>query len=137
MLFRSFDETRGAVRTFKVERMLDLALLGRTFEPPEAGPLVRRLRSAWDIIADQPATDVLLRFPAAVASRVRETTWHPSQRLTDEPGGSVLWSATVAGTIEIRLWILGWGDDVEVLQPTSLREDVRATLQRALARYAS
>jgi predicted DNA-binding transcriptional regulator YafY len=51
-----------------------------------------------------------------------------------EPDGSLRWSATVAGTIEIRLWILSWGDDVEVLLPAELRVDVRETLRRALAR---
>ena len=38
--------------------------------------------------------------------------------------GSLTWRATVAGTIEIRLWILSWGDDVEVLEPETLRKDV-------------
>ena len=44
--------------------------------------------------------------------------------------------ATVAGVIEIRLWVLSWGDDVEVLEPASLRADVAATHARAAARYA-
>jgi predicted DNA-binding transcriptional regulator YafY len=41
----------------------------------------------------------------------------------------------VSGTIEIRLWILQWGADVEVLEPPELRADVAATLERALAAY--
>jgi predicted DNA-binding transcriptional regulator YafY len=41
----------------------------------------------------------------------------------------------VSGTIEIRLWILSWGDDVEVVEPAELRADVAATHRRALARY--
>ena len=40
------------------------------------------------------------------------------------------------GTIEIRLWILSWGDEVEVLAPQDLREDVAGTLTRAIARYS-
>ena len=42
----------------------------------------------------------------------------------------------MAGTIEIRLWILQWGSDVEVLEPAALREDVATTLREALGRYA-
>jgi predicted DNA-binding transcriptional regulator YafY len=41
----------------------------------------------------------------------------------------------VSGTIEIRLWILSWGDDVEVIAPASLRDDVAATLRRAAEHY--
>jgi len=126
-----WDETRKALRTFKIERIGDVALTPRTFEPPEPGTLERDLRRAWDIIADQPATNVVLRFRPSVAARVLETTWHPSQRMEPAADGSLTWRATVAGTIEIRLWILSWGDDVEVLQPAELRKDVALTHRRA------
>jgi predicted DNA-binding transcriptional regulator YafY len=53
-------------------------------------------------------------------------------RTTD---GGLTWRATVSGPIEIRLWILSWGDDVEVLAPASLRADVAATHARAAERY--
>lgn len=130
-----WDETRGALRTFKIERIRDVSVTPRTFEPPEPGLLEHDLRRAWDIIADQPPTDVVLRFDAAVASRVGETTWHPTQQLEPAPDGSLIFRATVAGSIEIRLWILSWGDAVEVLEPPDLRADVAATLRRAVDRY--
>ncbi len=131
-----WDETRGAVRTFKIERIRDVSVTPRTFDPPEPGLLEKDLRRAWDIIADQAPTDVVLRFDAAVASRVAETTWHPTQRLEPAPDGTLIFRATVAGSIEIRLWILSWGDAVEVLEPTDLRADVAATIRRAMDRYA-
>ena len=79
----------------------------------------------------------MLRFSPTVATRVQEATWHASQRVQGEEDGSLTWRATVAGTIEIRLWILSWGDDVEVLEPPELRADVTATMRRSLARYES
>ena len=131
-----FDEDRGAMRTFKVERIRDLSVLLRTFEAPE-DDVVAQLRRAWDIIADQPAADVLLRFRPEVAGRVMEASWHSSQRVTELADGSLEWRATVAGTIEIRLWILSWGSDVEVLAPASLRDDVAGTLRRAAGQYGA
>jgi predicted DNA-binding transcriptional regulator YafY len=130
-----WDETRDALRTFKIERIRDVALTPRTFELPEGDGVETTLRRAWDIIADQPPTAIVLRFSPTVATRVQEATWHASQRVQREPDGSLTWRATVAGTIEIRLWILSWGDDVEVLEPPALRADVAATTARALARY--
>ena len=124
------------MRTFKIERIRDVRVTGRSFEPPEGATLERDLRRGWDIIADQEPVDVVLRFSAAVASRVREARWHPTETVTAEPDGSLTWRATVAGPIEIRLWILSWGDDVEVLAPAALRADVAATHARAAARYA-
>jgi proteasome accessory factor B len=130
-----FDEGRGALRTFKVERMLDLSLTPRRFEAPAEGELAKALRPAWDIIWDQPSTEVVLRFAPSVAARVQEAVWHPSQTVKAAPDGSLEWRATVAGTVEVRLWILSWGDDVEVLAPAELRDDVAASHARAAAKY--
>jgi predicted DNA-binding transcriptional regulator YafY len=93
------------------------------------------MRNAWDIISDQPETDVVLRFEPAVAARVRETTWHPSEQSELADDGSLRWQARVAGTIEIRAWILSWGQQVEVLEPALLRDEVEAIHQVAAARY--
>lgn len=127
-----FDEDRGGLRTFKIERISSVAVTPRHFEAPEPGSIERLLRQAWDIIADQPVVEVELRFGPAVADRVLETTWHPTQRTQLNADGSLTWRATVSGTIEVRLWILSWGADVEVLTPTALRDDVLATHERAV-----
>lgn len=130
-----WDETRNGLRTFKIERIRDVALTPRTFELPVGDGAEGALRRAWDIIADQPATPVVLRFAPSVAARVEEATWHPTQRVEREADGSLTWRATVAGIIEIRLWVLSWGDDVEVVEPETLRFDVADTHRRAAARY--
>ena len=130
-----FDESREAVRTFKLQRIIDLALATETFEPPDPAVVQDSLGRAWGVIADQEEVEVELRFDAAVAARVTETTWHPTESVTRQPDGSVIWRARVPGTIEIRRWILEWGSDVEVLAPPDLRDEVAATLRRAAGRY--
>lgn len=132
-----WDETRDAIRTFKVERIRAAALTPRTFEPPPSSDIEASLRRAWDIIADQPETTVVVRFSSKVAARVGEATWHPTQQIARASDGSLTWQARVAGTIEVRLWILSWGDDAEVLEPPALRDDVRRTLEHALEPYGS
>jgi proteasome accessory factor B len=129
-----FDETRDAIRTFKVERIRDMSVTPDRFEPPEASA-EGTFDRAWDIIADQEPVEIVIRFAPNVAARVQEARWHPSQRVAVEADGSLTWRATVAGTIEVRLWALQWGDDAEVLAPPSLRDDVAATVRRAAERY--
>lgn len=131
------DEERGATRTFKIERIRSVSLTPETFEPPaglHAGSVLAR---AWDVIGDQPPIDVVLRFSPAVAARVAETRWHRSQVLEPQPDGSLSWRASVSGPYEVRIWILGWGDDVEVIAPASLRGEVAAIHRRAAAHYVA
>ena len=58
---------------------------GRSSAPDRRRP-PRQLRRAWDIIADQDPTEVVLRFTPTVATRVSETTWHPTPGRIDRAG---------------------------------------------------
>jgi proteasome accessory factor B len=130
-----WDETRSALRTFKVERIRRLTVTAEAFEAPGDGVVENALERAWGIIADQGDVEVVLRFGQGVASRVAEATWHPTQAVHHEADGALTWRATVSGTVEIRTWILSWGPDVEVLAPPALREEVAALLAAAADHY--
>jgi len=43
--------------------------------------------------------------------------------------------ADVAGTDEIRFWIMTWGSKAEVLEPASLREEIRNEAEIMANRY--
>ena len=130
-----FDESREAVRTFRLNRILDLSLTLETFEAPDPALVQENLGRAWGLIADQEEVEVVLRFRPQVAGRVTETSWHPNERIERLPDGAVIWRCRLPGTIEIKLWILGWGSDVEVLEPAEFRAEVAATLRAAAAQY--
>ncbi len=132
-----WDEEREARRTFKVDRIRDVRLTVEQFEPPTDGATEESLEQAWWIIADQGEVEVSVRFDRAVAVRVAETVWHSTQRIERSSDGSIVWTATVSGMLEVRLWILEWGADAEVLSPPALREDVARTFRDAAARYAT
>jgi len=132
-----FDETVDAMRTYKVERIGSSTLTADRYEiPPDFDPDTW-LAHSWGIWSSDTTdtADVRLRFDASVANRVRESVWHRSQRLIELPDGGVEMGLTVAGIVEIRPWILSWGDGVEVLEPPELREAVAGAVRRAAARY--
>ena len=131
-----YDESRKANRTFKVERIKSASLTPDTFEAPEGEATARELLRAWDVIADEDPVDVVIRFSPSVAKRAAETRWHPSQELEAQADGSLVWRGRVAGLREIKIWILGWGSDAEVLEPAVLRSDVAAELTRAASLYS-
>ena len=132
-----YDEGRDAMRTFRLDRMSNVQVGITTFVRPRDIELEKQLSAAWDIVADQPLEEIVVRFSPAVAARVAETRWHPSQTITNEPGGSLVWKARVSGSLEVRSWILGWCDGAEVLRPESLRADVARTHATAAATYTA
>ena len=131
----AWDEAKQEQRTFKVERITQVSVTPESFQAPADAPAAKVLRRAWDVITDHPMTRIVLRFAPAVAERVAETRWHPSQETTIDADGSLVWTARVSGTAEILAWIVGWGPDVIVEEPASLRREVAHRHRTALARY--
>jgi predicted DNA-binding transcriptional regulator YafY len=41
----------------------------------------------------------------------------------------------VAGTDEVRFWIITWGSKAKVLEPESLKKEIRAEAERMLKGY--
>jgi predicted DNA-binding transcriptional regulator YafY len=94
------------------------------------------LGHAWGIWTSDHPVDVLLRFTPRIASRVIATTWHESQEVRELSNGGIELQLLIAEPTEIRNWILGWGQECEVVAPASLRESIRSELQSALAAYS-
>jgi len=118
-----FREPPGAVRTLKVERIRRAEITAEPYTIPEDFDPRNLLRDAWGIwYTEGEPVEIVLKFHPRVVHRVRETRWHPSEHVEEQPDGSLIWQAQVAEPQEMLPWIRGWGADVEVLAPEELRE---------------
>jgi len=135
-----FDHYRCDLRTFKVERLLWVRLTADTYTIPESFDPYEKLAGAWGVNwgdGGEP-TEVVLRFAAGRASeRVRETTWHETQRIEALPDGRCLMRVMVGSTQEMKPWIRQWGPDCEVLAPAALRAEIAEEMRRAGELYAT
>ena len=130
-------ESPGAIRTFKLERIQRIELLARSYDIPEDFDPREQLADAWSIwFTEGEPVEVVLRFHPRVAHRVRETQWHRSEQVEEQPDGSLLWRARVAEPQEMVPWIRGWGGDVEVLEPPELRDRMTGEARRLAEAYS-
>ena len=132
----AWDPKRDAVRSYRLERISAVELLEERFDPPLGFSVDRHLAHAWGIWTSRQPVDVVLRFSPAVARRVRETVWHPSQRLEELAEGALRLRLLVSEPTEIRHWILGWGSACVVEAPSSLREAIAAETAAMAEAYA-
>jgi predicted DNA-binding transcriptional regulator YafY len=131
----AYDEKVRAIRSYKVERISGVRATDQRFDPPLGFSVSRHLANAWMIWASEKPVDVELRFSAAVAKRVLETGWHPSQSLQPQADGSVVMRLRVASTTEIKHWVLGWGAACEVIAPEDFRSEIGAELEAMAQLY--
>jgi proteasome accessory factor B len=112
------------VRTFKMGRIRKLTVLPRKFERPADVDLDRHFGAAWGMIPEGKLHDVHVRFGPKVAANVAEVRWHASQKTDWNDDGSMDFRARVDGLGEIVWWILGYGDQAEVIAPVALRRRI-------------
>jgi proteasome accessory factor B len=117
-----------------VDRLLSVNLSETKFEVDPAFDPKECRRNAFGVSWFDPI-DVVLRFRPDQAPYVRERMWHPSQKLTELPGGGVQLEFRAGGPYELRRWILGWGDAVEVVAPDELRHEIQKILTAAVDIY--
>ena len=125
-----------ATRTFNLGRILSLDSLEDGYRIPRGFSLARYFRNAWRLIPERgPDEEVVVRFGRLVADNVAEVAWHKTQRVVRNEDGTIDFHATVSGLNEISWWILGYGEQAEVLRPAKLRELVAAHAIRMVQRY--
>jgi predicted DNA-binding transcriptional regulator YafY len=127
-------EGKEGIITFKLERMKDLAVLDKRFEIPHEISIGKLLASSWGIFTGE-AINIVLKFSPHVTRRVKESVWHISQLIEDTPDGGCLLSLGVNSTLEITPWIRSWGPDVEVMEPSELREQFNNWAKQLYAIY--
>ncbi|MEX2091910.1 MAG: WYL domain-containing protein, partial [Pirellulales bacterium] len=124
------------VRTFNLSRIASLETLTERFTVPQRFSIERHLRNAWLLIPGEGADDrVIIRFKPLVAQNVGEVIWHKTQQLEFQQDGSLLFKAQVTGLGEIMWWVLGYGDQAEVLEPRELREMVAKRARNLATMY--
>ena len=124
------------VRTFNVGRIQSLEMLDEEFHPPRGFTVESYLGNAWHLIPESgPDQEVVVRFAPLVARNVAEVVWHKTQRLVHREDGSLDFHVRVSGLNEISWWILGYGDQAEVLKPAGLRQLIAQRAGRMVEMY--
>jgi len=131
-----YSEAHHALRTFKIDRIAEAHLTDEVFTPPDVAELRARIATSWGgTVVGDDQFDVVLEFSAEVASRVAETNWHRSQRLTPVEDGRLRFEVRLPSLLEFVPWVRSWGDAVLVVAPPELRDDVATSMRRASALY--
>jgi proteasome accessory factor B len=72
-----------------------------------------------------------------MARVARETRWHPSQLTQRVEDNAVTVTLNVPVTAELVNFILGWGANVEVVEPSSLRQRVAGDASKMVRLYSA
>jgi proteasome accessory factor B len=128
-----FSDLHKSIRTFNLNRIKELKSTEKYFVGGDSFDPYDFLGRAWSMIPEGRIYNIKLRFLPMVANNVTEVQWHSTQKVTRNSDGSATIEFRVDGLKEITWWILGYGDQVQVLAPKALRNKVLETAKNTIS----
>jgi predicted DNA-binding transcriptional regulator YafY len=129
-----FCHLRNEVRIFSVDRITKPVLTDKRFTMREGFNFDEFMQSGFGVAGGVPEI-VRVEFDRSVARYIQDKVWHESQKVSRKGNGSVVFEACVALTPELNSWILNWGSHARVLEPESLREEIRSEAEKIADLY--
>ena len=133
----SWCHLRQAIRSFAIDAIVKVKILVEAAKDVDDQVLDRELASGYGIFSGAETRWAELRFTPQRARWVSREQWHPQQQSHFDDEGYYRLRIPYSQETELLMEILKFGDDVEVLAPESLRQQVVQTLQRMQGLYAA
>ena len=133
----AYSEEASALRVYAMDRILALKPTGEKFKMPKGFQVDDLFESSYGIYlpAGEEPVLVKLRTPLREAAYLQDLPLHPSQVFLGSEGDFCLFALRVIPNPNFIMELVKHGGRLEILEPESLREQVKQELRNALKLY--
>jgi predicted DNA-binding transcriptional regulator YafY len=131
----AWDHDREGLRSFAVDRIRQPQREEVAAIDVAEAELDAHLAGSYGIFSGQPKGWATLRFSPHAARWVADEHWHSKQQGRRLDDGSYELKLPYSNPKELLMDVLRYGPDAEVVEPASLRSEMRILLQLALSNY--
>lgn len=114
------------IRMLAVHRIVSAQVLDIPAKTPKKFDLSKYISEGAFGFDECGEIELVVRFTEPAVEHLRETPLSLDQKIEPDQADWVRLHATVPNTAQLRWWLMGFGDQVEVLEPTSLRDEFSA-----------
>jgi predicted DNA-binding transcriptional regulator YafY len=111
------------IRMLALHRIQSAKILDQPAKTPKKFDLTKYIREGAFGFEESGEIKLAARFTTVAAEHLRETPLSNDQSIEADQEGWVTIQATVSDTSQLRWWLMGFGDQVEVLGPATLRKE--------------
>ena len=130
-----FCHLRKAIRTFAISRISYAEVTDNSFIIPEDFDFNTASNEHFGVHWGQSSYKVKIWFSCDAAPYIQERQYHPSQKIEENDDSSVHVSLITNHLLEVKRWVLSWGDQAKVLEPNILVNEMIDELDKARERY--
>ena len=131
------DLKDNKVKTFGLDRLSGLEITRTKFKMPADFNVNERFANCFGIISPNgpEPEDIVLSFNPLQGKYIKTLPLHESQQVLKDNDRELLVKLTLFVTHDLLMEILSYGDNVKVIQPAGLVDEIRICYERALAQY--
>ena len=131
------EDTRDdIIKNFSLDRIKNLEITKDKFKPIKY-QAYEEFKDSFGIIngTDEDPVKVVLSFTPREGRYVESLPLHHSQQLILSNNDEIRFSYFIRPTYDFRMEILSYGDQIKVIEPESLKSEIKKELKRCIARY--
>ena len=133
----AYSEEASALRVYAMDRILALKPTGEKFKMPKGFQVDDLFESSYGIYLAEGEGPVLVKLRTTLreAAYLQDLPLHPSQVFLGSEGDFCLFALRVIPNPNFIMELVKHGGRLEILEPESLREQVKQELRNALKLY--
>ena len=130
------DTKDDIIKNFSLDRIKNLELTKDKFKPI-AYQAYEEFKDSFGIIngTDEDPVKVILSFTPREGRYVESLPLHHSQQLILSNDDEIRFSYFIRPTYDFRMEILSYGDQIKVVEPESLKSEIKKELKRCIGNY--
>lgn len=130
------EKNANQIRTFGLDRISGVEVLKTKFTKPSKTFIQSLFQNSFGIIYNQkPPQKVILEFSSFQANYIKSLPLHSSQKIISEIENYCKIQLFIHPTYDFIMEILSMGNEVTVLEPQSLKEEIKEILKETLKNY--
>lgn len=131
------DKKDNIIKTFGLDRISDLKVLEHTFVGTSNYDAKTAFQHSFGIVAKENKIPekVILSFSHKQGKFIKSFPLHSSQKIITDDKDELLVELTIHPTYDFVMELLSIGSHVKILEPLSLRNEIRKRLQDSLNLY--
>lgn len=125
------------LKTFALDRLSDLEITKKQFEFPKNFDVNTYFEYCFGIIGPghKKPEDVILSFTAYQGKYIKSLPLHESQDILIDNENELRVKLKVYATHDLFMELLSYGQELKVIKPKSLKNQLKSTLKKALEQY--
>ena len=131
------DSKDNNIKSFALDRLTELEITTRTFIYPQTFNIVEHYRYCFGIISPngQEPQEIILSFDPFQGKYIKTLPLHETQKVLIDNEDELRISLRLCITHDLVMELLSFGDNIKVMQPVVLIDEIRMAHEQAYKLY--